>query len=219
MSFRVGDQPPDDLGVEGFVEALKLRCAANLQRQAVFDDWLRIMGENDICTVQELKLLVAQVATELFAQAKVGAGAQVMVKLALAPLVDGGWCWNSAQGQNVPASAKRISPTWNTEAKYTQSKYTGDIRQFTFPVGSFDEWPPCEVLSYSDMVAVGSRAWLLINTHPKLKGGGITRAAATRVAELLSERYKELDPIGKHKPRKKGGDSDVRCSAFDLNPL
>lgn len=190
------------MSMSDFVDALATKSSAS--RAESLERWRLQLQEHDIETVQELKMVMAQVARQMFTDAQVGDGAQAMIRLALAPQTSMGWAWTSAT-RAVNSAVKKgddgKAPTWDTSAKYTRASFRGDINQFVFPDGSFDEWPPCEVLPFKDMMAVGNRAWTLINTHPELKGGGLTTAAARRLATLLGARYKALEPIGKHEAR------------------
>lgn len=202
--FQLGDEPADDMKMDVFVDAMAAKCTE--VRAASMRRWKVELQAHDIETVKELKMVMAQVARQMFTDAQVGEGAQAMIRLALAPQLSMGWKWNTATRVGDATCKKadderRSAPTWDTSAKYTPAAFKGDINQFTFPEGAFDEWPPCDVLPYKAMLAVGNRAWTLINTHPELKGGGLTTAAARRLATLLRQRYKALEPIGKNQSR------------------
>lgn len=224
MSFEIGNEPADNMRAADFVDALAMRC--NVARAAALKRWKLQLEQHDIETVQELKMVMNQVVRQMFADADVGDGAQAMIRLALAPQSPSGWNWvNAAKQGNTIEKSDKIKPTWDTSAKYTPAAFKGDLNKFVFPEGSFDEWPPCDILPYKDMVAVGTRAWTLINTHPELKGGGITPAAARRVASLLAMRYKNLEPVGKHESRnntlRSGGEgaskekySELPCACY-----
>lgn len=223
MSFAVGDEPADDLPVNDFVHALADRC--NLARAAALRRWKEQLDQHDIQSVQELKMVMAPVARQMFVDADVGEGAQAMVRLALAPQSPTGWSWPNAtrQGNSVKSGEgnAKVAPTWDTSAKYTRANYKGNINEFVFPDGVFDEWPPCDVLPYKDMLCVGNRVWALINTHPELKGGGLTVATLKRIAAVLGTRYKSLEPVGKNESRNsqranKLEKEDSRCEGYHL---
>lgn len=205
--FTIGNEPADDTTVDAFVDALVEKSTE--VRADALRRWRLELATRDIETVKELKLVMAQVATQMFNDAEVGEGAQAMVRLALAPQLTMGWMWSAAArcgnvGRHADEKSKKEAPTWDTSAKYTRAAFKGNINLFVFPDGAFNEWPPCELLPYKDMLAVGNRAWTLINTHPELKGGGLTKAAAKRIAALLAARYPNLEPIGKNEARNHG---------------
>lgn len=206
MPFAMGDEPGDSLPINEFLDAVKR--ASNTTRAESLERWRLELYQEDIQDVRELKLQKAQKIASLFAKAEVGSGAQSVVALALGPGLERGFSWSAAERVGTATEAKcnkRSAPTWNTCAKYKVAKYNGDISKFDFPAGALDDWPACDVLSYKAMKEVVTKVWMLINTHPELRGGGLSPALAERLVHLLSLRYKSLEPLQKHRPRKSKG--------------